>query len=134
MSKSTVTRLFLAAILALTVGVVMAIVVVIAAVAGGVITIGGPSVVEIDGALFAESLGWLVVAGIVLLGGEIVAIAAWIGALVNSWHLEDKTWFVALLGLGLASLGWIAMVAYVIAGPDGTRASDATRTVPAASS
>jgi hypothetical protein len=55
----------------------------------------------------------------------VAAIAAWVGALFNTARLEDKTWFAALLVLGLVSLGWVAMTAYVLAGPDST-ARDAT--------
>jgi hypothetical protein len=45
---------------------------------------------------------------------------AWIGALFNTFRLDGKTWFVALLVLCLFSFGWVAMVAYVVAGPDST--------------
>jgi hypothetical protein len=120
MSKSTVTRLFLGAILALVVGLAVALGTVVAAIAGGVVAIGGPNVVTIDGEVFAESFPWLVVAVLVLAGGAIAALASWIGALLSTWQLEDKTWFVVLLLLGLFSFGWIAMVAYVIAAPDAT--------------
>jgi hypothetical protein len=34
-------------------------------------------------------------------------------------------WFVVLLVLGLVIAGWVAMIAYVLAGPDGT-AQDST--------
>jgi len=36
-------------------------------------------------------------------------------------QLEDKTWFLVLLVLGLLSFGFFAMIAYVLAGPDGAR-------------
>ena len=42
---------------------------------------------------------------------------------INTAELEDKTWFVVLLVLGLFSFGFVAMLAYVIAGPDGVRRS-----------
>jgi hypothetical protein len=65
---------------------------------------------------------WLViVAALVAGGGTIAAVASWIGALLNTVRLDDKTWFIALLVLGLFSFGWIAMVAYVLAGPDSTK-------------
>jgi hypothetical protein len=120
MSKSTVTRLFLGAILALAVGLVVALATVVAAIAGGVVAIGGPNVITVDGEVFAESLPWLLIAALVFAGGAIAALASWIGALLNTWQLEDKTWFVALLVLGLFSFGWVAVAAYVIAGPDST--------------
>jgi hypothetical protein len=122
MSKSTVTRLFFGAVLALAVSLVVALATVVAAIAGGVVAIGGPNVVSFDGQVFGESLPWLLIAALVFAGGTVAALASWIGALLNTWRLEDKTWFVALLALGLFSLGWIATIAYVIAGPDATDA------------
>jgi hypothetical protein len=123
MSKSTVTRLFFGAIVALVVGLVVALATVVAAIPGGVVAVGGPNVVSFDGEVFAESLPWLLIAALVFAGGTVAALASWIGALLNTWQLEDKTWFVALLVLGLLSFGWVAMAAYVIAGPDATSPS-----------
>ena len=40
---------------------------------------------------------------------------AWIGALLNTWQLEDKLWFGALLVGGLLGLGVVAMIAYSLA-------------------
>ena len=50
-----------------------------------------------------------------LIGG----LVSWIGALLNTWQLESKTWFAVLLLLGIFNFGFFAMIAYVIAGPDG---------------
>lgn len=55
--------------------------------------------------------------------GGIVQLAAWIGALVNTYQLQDRTWFLILLVGGLLSFavaltGFAVMLAYVIAGPD----------------
>lgn len=56
--------------------------------------------------------------------GGVVQIVAWIGALINTYQIEDKTWFAVLLaggiiGFAFALVGFAAMVAYLIAGPDG---------------
>ena len=123
MSKATVTLLFLGAIAALVVSVAVALATVVAAVAGGVVTIGGSDGVSVDGQVFAGSLPWLLIAGLVFAAGTVAALASWIGALLNTWQLADKTWFVALLVFGVFSFGWIAMVAYVLAGPDATSPS-----------
>jgi hypothetical protein len=133
MSKATVTRLFLGAIVALIVGFVLALATVVAAIAGGVVVLGGPNVVTVDGEVFAESLPWLLIAALVFAGGTLAAVASWIGALLNTWQLDDKTWFVALLVLGLFSMGWLAMAAYVFAGPDSTSPRDARPGVATAS-
>ncbi len=120
MSKVTVTRLFFGAIVALIVGFVVALATVVAAIAGGVVALGGPSFVRVDGGVFAESLPWLLLAALLFASGTLAAVGSWIGALFNTWQLEDKTWFVVLLVLGLLSFGWVAMAAYVFAGPDAT--------------
>jgi hypothetical protein len=57
--------------------------------------------------------------------GAITQFVAWIGAVVNTYQLEDKLWFWVLLAGGLLGLAWgvipfATMVAYLIAGPDGT--------------
>jgi hypothetical protein len=120
MSKSTVTRLFIGAVVAAAVGAIVGVTALVAALAGGVVAIGGPNVISVDGSAFAGTLPWLVIASLGIAGGGIAALASWIGALLNTYRLEDRTWFVVLLVLGLFSLGWVAMVAYVVAGPDGT--------------
>ena len=133
MSKSVVTRLFIGAALAMIVGLLITVAALISALAGGVITIGGPAVVTVSGSGFAGMLVWFVVAAIAFSLGAVLGIASWIGALLNTYQLEDKTWFLAVLVLGLISLGWIAMIAYVVAGPDGTEFAPSTRRVASAS-
>ncbi|HEX3264350.1 MAG TPA: hypothetical protein VHR16_01670 [Candidatus Limnocylindrales bacterium] len=121
MSKATVTTLFIAAALATVVGIVVAIVAILGALAGGAVVLGGPNVVTVNGAAFAGTLAWLIVAGLAMAAGTVAAVASWVGALLNTVQLEDKTWFILLLVLGIVSLGWVAMVAYLVAGPDATR-------------
>ena len=45
--------------------------------------------------------------------------------MLNTWHLESKAWFVGLVLTGIFNFGFIAMVIYVIAGPDGKAAPSA---------
>jgi hypothetical protein len=118
MSKPTVTRLFIGAVLLVVVGLLVAFAAIVAALAGGAITLGGPAVVNVNGDAFAGVLVWLGIASLAIAAGSLAAIASWIGALLNTFQLEDKTWFVVLLVLGVFSLGWVAMAAYVFAGPD----------------
>jgi hypothetical protein len=120
MSKSAITRLFAAAVIALVIGVLIALVTVVGALAGGVVTLGGPAVVTVEGGAIPGTVGWLMIASLAMAGGALAAIVSWMGALMNTIQLEDKTWFLVLLVLGLASFGWIAMAAYVLAGPDAT--------------
>ncbi len=66
------------------------------------------------------ALALLIIGGLTIAAGSLASIIAWIGALLNTVQLEDKAWFVLLLVLGLWNFGFVAMIAYVIAGPDST--------------
>ena len=57
--------------------------------------------------------------GLTIMGAAITGLVSWIGALLKTSQLESKAWFLALLLLGIFNFGFIAMIAYVIAGPDG---------------
>jgi hypothetical protein len=132
MSKPTVVRLFVGSIVTVTAGILLAFGVVWLAFASDAFVMEGPDVVGIQGNGWAFAM--VVVAGMAILAvvaGGIAGLVSWIGALLNTAQLEDKTWFILLLVLGLFSFGLIAMVAYVIAGPDGTlRAADEQRIAP----
>jgi hypothetical protein len=119
-SKPAISRLFGLGVALVVAGVVTATVAVIAAFASGVIAFGGPQFVTIDVGPAAWTIAALVVASLCGAIGTVIAIAAWAAALLNTSRLEDKTWFTTLLVLGLVSLGWVAMFAYVAKGPDGT--------------
>ena len=69
----------------------------------------------------ASTVRSLIPSSLFIAGGAIAGVCSWVAALLNTVRLEDKTWFLALLVLGLCSLGWLAIVAYVVAGPDSTR-------------
>jgi hypothetical protein len=74
---------------------------------------------------FWATTGLIVTGGLVAVVGSIAQLVAWIGGLVNSYLLPSKTWFVVLLLGGLLSvafapIGFAAMIAYVVAAPDGT--------------
>src|SRR5262245_37374394 len=125
MSKTTISRLFEAAVAAVVAGIVIGIVAVVAGLANGAVALGGPQVVNLNGGAVAWTRAALAFASLVITAGTVAAIGSWVGALFNTYRLEDKTWFAGLLVLGLVSLGWVAMVAYIFAGPDGS-ARDAT--------
>ena len=57
------------------------------------------------------------------IGSLIAGLVAWIGALLNTWQLESRTWFAVLLLTGIFNFGFIAMIAYLIAGPDSRSAA-----------
>lgn len=131
MSKPVITRLFVGGIVAVVTGVIVATFAGLAAFAGSELTMNGPDVTSIRATPFAWSMVAIVVlGGLAIVGGAVAGLVAWIGALLNTAQLEDKLWFILLLVLGLFSFGFIAMIAYVIAGPDGTR-QDAGRSIQA---
>jgi len=126
MSKSVVTRLFIASLIAFATGAVIATTGVVLAIANGVFVIAGSELVGVRGGALAWSLlGLGIVGGLVIAGGLVSGLVAWIGALLNTWQLESKTWFAVLLLTGIFNFGFIAMVIYVIAGPDGKAARTA---------
>jgi hypothetical protein len=124
MSKQRVTRLFLGAAVVFGVGVVLGVAALWVALASDAVDIGGGDVIDVNGGSGAwTALALVGVASLAVLVGTIAAIVSWVGALLNTWQLEDKVWFASLLVLGLLGLGVVAMIAYVVTGPDGTSAS-----------
>lgn len=124
MSKKNITQLFVGAIVAVVAGVVLGIAALSAALASDAIDLGGSDYIDVNGGSGAWTALGLVAAGsLAALGGTIAAMVSWIGALLNTWQLEDKMWFGSLLAGGLLGLGVVAMIAYVVAGPDSTKQS-----------
>ena len=121
MSKKTVTTVFVGSVFAVVAGALMAFAAVWIAYANGAFVMDGPDVVGIDPTPFAWTIvGLGFVAVLTMVAGAVGGLVSWIGALLNTAELEDKTWFILLLVLGLISFGLVAMIAYVIAGPDGS--------------
>ena len=122
MSKETVTRVFLGSVVAAIAGAILAFAAVWVAYANGVFVMNGPDVVGIQSTPFAWAIvGLAVLACLAMMAGFIGGLVSWIGALLNTAQLEDKAWFIVLLVLGLFSFGLVAMIAYLIVGPDGTK-------------
>jgi hypothetical protein len=130
MNKSMITKTWIGGLAVLAAGLVVAGVgVFLMLVYGGNFTqvTGNPNsyqfVPTIDG-FFWTTVGVIVLGGVFALVGGIVQFVAWIGALVNSYALPEKTWFTILIVSGvlsffLAIVGFAGMLAYVIAAPDG---------------
>jgi hypothetical protein len=124
MSKATVTRLFVGSAVAVGAGALLAVIAVWLAIANGVFVMSGADVVGLQGgALSWILIGLVIVGGLAMMGGLIGGLVSWIGALLNTSQLESKTWFLVLLLLGIFNFGFIAMIAYVVAGPDGSTAT-----------
>jgi hypothetical protein len=122
MSKRTITWLFGASIMAVLAGFVLWIIAAVTAFASGVFVMDGPDVVDINWIPATWTMiGFGSIGLVAVVGGAIAGLVSWIGALVNTVQLEDKMWFVLLLVLGLFSFGFVAMIVYILAGPDSTR-------------
>ena len=131
MTKATVTRLFIGSLIAFGAGAIVAIMAIGVAMANDVFVMDGNDIAAIQGGTLAWALIWLIVVGaLAAAGGVIAGFVAWIGAVLNTWQLDSKAWFIGLLLLGIFNFGFIAMIAYIIAGPDG-RATPAVRVAPA---
>ena len=80
---------------------------------------------------FWTLVSFAILGAIAVLGGIVTQFVAWIGAVINTNHLVDKTWFNILLWCGVAAIvlslltglgalvGWGLMIVYLVGGPDG---------------
>ena len=131
MTKATVTRIFIGSLIVGVAGAILAFIAVWLAFANDVFVMSGPDVVGIRGSALAWALlGLGIIGSLAMMGALIGGFVSWIGALLNTSQLESKTWFIVLLLLGIFNFGILAMIAYVIAGPDRT-ARAARRSAPA---
>lgn len=128
MPKKNVARLFIAAMVAAGVGLVIGLAALSVALASDAINVGGRYLIDVHGGSGAwTALALVVIGSLTIVGATLAAVVSWIAALLNTWQLEDKTWFGSLLALGLLGAGLLAMIAYVVAGPDGTNQGVAAR-------
>ena len=120
MRKTTIVKLFIGSLIGLGAAVVLLLVAGGLALWNGTFVMDGPDVVGVEPSVFGGTMIALgIIAILTMVAAGVVQFLAWIGAVLNTAQLEDKTWFVVLLVLGLLSLGFPAMIAYVVAGPDG---------------
>jgi hypothetical protein len=130
-SKTTVTRLFIGSLVAFGAGAIVSLLAIGIAVANDAFVMAGNDIVAIQGGTLSWALiGVAILGGLAAAGGVIAGFVAWIGAVLNTWQLDSKAWFIGLLLLGIFNFGFVAMIAYVIAGPDG-KAAAAARVAPA---
>jgi hypothetical protein len=121
MSKPIINRIFIGSLAAIVAGILLSLITVAAVLCTGTWTFSGSELTSFQLASgVAWTFGFAIVGGLLVLAGSIGQFVAWIGALVNTAQLPDKVWFVVLLVTGLLSFGFIAMLVYVLAGPDST--------------
>ena len=126
MFKTTVTRLFFAGLIAFAAGAIVSMLAIALAIANNVFVMDGNDIAAIQGGALAwVLLGLGVLGGLAAAGGVITGFIAWIGAVQNTWQLDSKAWSVALVLTGIFSFGFIAMLIYVLVGPDGKAAPTA---------
>ena len=126
MSKSSITKLFIGSGIAIIAGAVLFVAAVWLAIANDAFVMNGADIVGLRGSPIAGfTLGLGILGSIAVIGGFAGGLVSWIGALLNTWKLESKAWFVAVLLLGIFNLGFFAMIGYLIAGPDGANGSTA---------
>lgn len=130
MRKPTITMIWLIGVAVTVVGLI------IAGVATGLMLANGGTYVpsangngydfvpRADG-YFWTTVAFIAVGCLIALAGIVAQLVAWVGAVVNTSALRDKTWFYVLLIGGLIGLAFgltqfAVMLAYIIAGPDGT--------------
>lgn len=129
MSKNSITRMWMIGLIVLIAGLVVGGISLGLMLANGGTWVPAASgngydfVPTIDG-FFWTTVTFMILGFTVAAAGGVVQLAAWVGALVNTYQLEDKAWFIALLaggllGLAFGLIGFAAMVAYLVAGPDG---------------
>ena len=133
MTKSLVVKLFWGSLIGLVAGFILMGITLALAINNEIFIMSGPDVTGIEsGVLPWILLGLCALAMLLLLFAAATHFVAWIGAVLNTAQLPDKTWFVVLLVVGLLGLVSIATVAYVIAGPDGVEAKEEASALPQA--
>ena len=102
MTKSLVVNLFWGSLIGLVAGFVLIGVTFALAISNDIFIMSGPDVSGVkSGALSWTLLGLMGLAMLILLFAAVVHFVAWIGAVLNTAQLSNKTWFVALLVVGL---------------------------------
>jgi hypothetical protein len=131
MTKPTIVKLFWGSLIGLVAGLVLMGITFALAISNDIFVMSGPDVTGIkSGVLPWTLLGLMGLAMLLLLFAAVAHFVAWIGAVLNTAQLPDKTWFVVLLVVGLLGLVFIATVAYVIAGPDAMKAREEANALP----
>jgi len=127
MAKETIGRLFWGSLVAFAGALVLLGVAGGLALANGSLVRDGPDVTGIRETPFGWVMAGLAgVAILVMLAAAVTQFVAWVGAVISTAQLKDKTWFIVLLVTGLLSFGFIAMIIYLIAGPDDSAPHPAT--------
>ena len=132
MTKRTITNLWLIGVGVMIVGGLLALFCSLALASHiGAFTVNYQYNNYVPDSTFWALVSFIILGGIAVLGGIVVQFVAWIGAILNTNRLVDKTWFNVLLWCGIggivlsllsglgALVGWVLMIVYLVSGPDG---------------
>jgi hypothetical protein len=132
MTKHTITNWWLIGTIVLIVGGILALFSSLALVSHiGDLTANFQSNNFVPDSYFWTLISLIVLGGIAVIGGIVVQFVTWIGAVINTNRLADKTWFNVLLWCGIVAIvlgplfglgalfWWGLMIAYLVGGPDG---------------
>jgi hypothetical protein len=132
MTKRTITNLWLIGVGVMIVGGLLALFCSLALASHiGAFTANYQYTNYVPDSTFWALVSFIILGGIAVLGSIVVQIVAWIGAILNTNRLVDKTWFNVLLWCGIggivlsllsglgALVGWVLMIVYLVSGPDG---------------
>jgi hypothetical protein len=115
--------LFFGSLIGFVAGAVVLVVAGAVAISTDVFIMNGPDVVGLNsGPLTWTVIGLMALASLIMIVAALAQVVAWVGAVLDTATRQDKTWFVALLVLGLLGFGFIATLIYVIAVRDETPA------------
>ena len=134
MTKRTITILWLVGIGVMIVGGLLVLFssLALAAHIGAATNNFQPGISYVPDTIFWPLVSFIILGCITVFCGIVVQFVAWIGAVINTNQLVDKTWFNVLLWSGIAGIvlglltglgaliGWGVMIAYLIGGPDET--------------
>ncbi len=116
MSRRTVQQIFVWTLVGVVAGLVLLTTALVGLLSDHAFIMDGPDVVGFRSGSFTWTMVGIGVAGVLLvIGGAVGQFVAWIGALVRTVELTDKTWFVVLLVTGLLGVGLVGMIVYLIA-------------------
>ena len=116
MTRSTVVRMFIAALVALGACVVLLLAAGGIAIGGSVLIRRGPDVVGLQpGPLLGVAIAVAVVAVLVAVASVVLSLIVWVAALVDTGRRPDKALFVVVLVVGVLGMLLIADLIYVLA-------------------
>ncbi|MGN6743946.1 MAG: hypothetical protein ACTHJL_11730 [Amnibacterium sp.] len=117
MSRSTITGLVIWSVGSLVAGAVLFIVAAALVVSANGRLPNDVGLVDLGGAPAAFVVSAVLLAVLLLLASVVLALVAWIGALIETAALPEKGWFVAILVVGVLGMILVADLVYVIGSP-----------------